>query len=154
MVDLVIIPWFQRLAEPVRTRQRHSSLEHFSRSSVWFGIATSPFLRDWYRPFSEPVRNRPQPPRGAPFNVWPYFFLPHIDFALSVTETADSASFSFIIYGRKNLARVSITEVQVYTPQATVIEVEQLKTQVSITEIRAYTAQVTIREIVYARGYS
>jgi len=103
--------WFARWTEPPRLRSRHAALEHFQRNAAWFGIATSPFLRDWYRPLSEPVRGKPPLPRGA----YPYFTynVGHVEYRFTITETGDSAALNFVEYARKNRAHVTITEIQV-----------------------------------------
>jgi len=102
--------WLQRWTDPPRLRSRHAA-EHFSRNASWFGIATSPFLRDWYRPLSQPVRSKPQLPRGA----YPYFTynVGHVEYRFAITETADSASLTVAEYAPKSGARVSIREIQV-----------------------------------------
>ena len=106
----LVSDWHQRWTEPQRLRSRHAALEHFQRNA-WFGIATSPFLRDWYRPLSEPVRSKPPLPRGAS----PFLFetINYIQYRLAVTETGDTWSLSLAEYGLKKIARVAITEVRV-----------------------------------------
>ena len=102
--------WFARWSEPIRLRSRHAA-DHFQRNASWFGIATSPFLRDWYRPLSEPVRSKPPLPRGAS----PFLFetINHVQFRLVITETGDTWSLSLAEYGLKKIARVSIAEIRV-----------------------------------------
>lgn len=115
--------WFERWSEPAahRLRSRRPALDQFNRNAAWFGIATSPFLRDWYRPLSEPVRSKAPLPRGAS----PYLFetISYIQYALAVTETGDTWSLSMIAYPPKNLARVAITEIETYPTQVTIREV-------------------------------
>jgi len=103
--------WFERWSGPQRLRSRHAALDHFQRNASWFGITTSPFLRDWFRPLSEPVRSKPPLPRGAS----PFFFeiVNHVQFTLAVTETADTLAMTFAEYGLKKIARVAITEIRV-----------------------------------------
>ena len=109
----LVSDWFERWSEPVayRLRSRHAALEHFQRNAAWFGIATSPFLRDWYRPLSEPVRSKPPLPRGA----IPVFFeaINYVEYRLAVTETGDTLAMTFAEYTLKKIAQVSITEVHV-----------------------------------------
>ena len=102
--------WLQRWTEPTRLRSRHAALEHFNRNASWFGITTSPFLRDWYRPFSELVRSRPPLPRGA----GPFLFesINYVQFRFAVIETGDTSSLVFAGYTRKNRAKVTITEIE------------------------------------------
>ena len=120
----LVSDWFERWAEPQRLRSRHAALEHFQRNAAWFGIATSPFLRDWFRPLSEPVRSKPPLPRGA----IPVFFetINYVEYRLAVTETGDTPSMSFAEYPKKNRARVAITEIET-----------QSLARVAITEIPA-----------------
>src|SRR5262249_55617175 len=96
--------------EPPRPRSRHAA-EHFNRNAAWFGIATSPFLRDWYRPLSEPVRSKPPLPRGS----IPVLFetINYVQYSFAITETGDMVNMTMAEYTWKNLARVSITEVRV-----------------------------------------
>ena len=103
--------WFERWTEPQRLRSRHAAAEHFQRNASWFGIATSPFLRDWYRPLSEPVRSKPPLPRGAS----PFFFetINYVEYRLVVTETGDTLAMTFADDTLKKIARVSITEIRV-----------------------------------------
>jgi len=103
--------WFERWTEPQRLRSRHAALDHFQRNAAWFGIATSPFLRDWYRPLSEPVRSKPPLPRGA----IPVLFeaINHVQFRLAITETGDTLAMTFADYTLKKIARVSIAEIRV-----------------------------------------
>jgi len=110
-VPALVSDWFARWSEPIRLRSRHAALEHFQRNASWFGIATSPFLRDWYRPLSEPVRTKPPLPRGA----IPVLFetINYIQYSLSVTETADTLAMTFAEYTLKKIARVSIAEIRV-----------------------------------------
>jgi len=112
-VPALVSDWFERWSEPVahRLRSRHAALDHFQRNAAWFGIATSPFLRDWFRPLSEPVRSKPPLPRGAP----PFLFetINHVQFRLTITETGDTLAMTFADYTLKKIARVAITEVRV-----------------------------------------
>ena len=103
--------WFERWSEPTRLRSRHAAVDHFNRSAAWFGIATSPFLRDWFRPLSEPVRSKAPLPRGAS----PFFFeiVNYVEYRLAVTETGDTLAMTFAEYGLKKIARVAITEIRV-----------------------------------------
>jgi hypothetical protein len=115
--------WFTWLSEPVRVRPRYHALDHLSRNAAWFGIATSPFLRDWYRPFSEPVRSKPPLPRGAS----PYFFIGinYVQYRFAMTEAGDTLAMGFAEYPRKNRARVSITEINmVNKANVTITEIE------------------------------
>jgi len=105
--------WFERWSEPVayRLRSRHAALDHFNRNASWFGIATSSFLRDWYRPLSEPVRSKPPLPRGA----MPVFFetINYVEYRLAITETGDTLAMTFAEYTLKKIARVAIAEIRV-----------------------------------------
>jgi hypothetical protein len=115
--------WFERWTEPQRLRSRHAAVDHFQRNAAWFGIATSPFLRDWFRPFSEPVRSKTPIPRGAS----PYFFIGvnYVQYSFAITEIGDTATFSFAEYTRKNRARVTITEIDmVNKANVTITEIE------------------------------
>ena len=107
----LVSDWFERWSEPQRLRSRHAAADNFNRNAAWFGIATSPFLRDWYRPLSEPVRSKPPLPRGA----IPVLFetINYVEYRLAVTETGDTLAMSFSEYGLKKIARVAITEVRV-----------------------------------------
>src|SRR5262249_18472896 len=102
--------WLQGWTEPSRPRSRHAA-EHFQRNASWFGIATSAFLRDWYRPLSEPVRSRPPLPRGS----IPVFFetINYVQYSLTVTETGDTVAMTFAEYTLKKIAHVAIREVRV-----------------------------------------
>lgn len=102
--------------------------DQFNHNAAWFGITTSPFLRDWYRPFSEPGRRKPPLPRGAIPSL--FSGIGYTEYSFAITEPGDSASLSFSVYVAKNLARVTITELE------------------------TYPTRVTIREINYGRGYS
>ena len=106
----LVSDWFARWTEPQRLRARHAA-DHFQRNAAWFGIATSPFLRDWYRPLSEPVRSKPPLPRGAS----PFLFeiVNYVQFRFAGTETGDTMSMNFAEFGLKKIARVSITEIRV-----------------------------------------
>jgi len=108
-VPALVSDWFARWSEPQRLCSRHAAVDHFQRNAAWFGIATSPFLRDWYRPLSEPVRTKPPLPRAA----IPTFFaiINYVNFSFAITETADTTSMTIAEYIlKKGLARVSISE--------------------------------------------
>ena len=107
----LVSDWFERWSEPQRLRSRHAAADNFNRNAAWFGIATSPFLRDWYRPLSEPVRSKPPLPRGA----IPVFFeaINYVQYRLAVTEVGDTLAMTFADYSLKKIARVSITELRV-----------------------------------------
>jgi len=108
-VPALVSDWFARWSEPVRLRSRHAAADHFQRNAAWFGIATSPFLRDWFRPPSEPVRSKPPLPRAAV----PAFFaiINYVNFSFAITETGDTISMTIAEYVlKKGLARVSISE--------------------------------------------
>ncbi len=123
--------WFDKLSEPpgLKIRSRRHALDQFARKSTWFGTTTSPFLRDWYRLLSEPVRRKPPLPIGATPNL--FQIQSHLGFSFAITETGDVAAFSFAIYtAGRSFARVAITEIKVDS------------------------AQTTINEIRYNRGYS
>jgi len=108
-VPALVSDWFERWTEPHRLRSRHAALDHFQRNAAWFGIATSPFLRDWYRPLSEPVRSKPPLSRGAS----PFFFetINYVEYRLAVTETGDTLAMTIAGYVlKKGLARVAISE--------------------------------------------
>ena len=105
----LVSDWFARWSEPQRLRSRHAAVDHFQCNASWFGIATSPFLRDWYRPLSEPVRSKPPLPRAA----IPTFFaiINYVNFSFAITETGDTISMTTAEYVlKKGLARVSISE--------------------------------------------
>jgi len=97
-VPSLVSDWFEKWSEPAahRLRSRHAALEHFNRNAAWFGIATSPFLRDWFRPLSEPVRSKPPLPRGAS----PFFFetINYVSFSFAVTEAGDGLAMTFAEY--------------------------------------------------------
>ena len=115
--------WFERWTEPIRARSRHAAADQLNRNSAWFGIATSPFLRDWYRPLSEPVRSRAPLPQGA----LPFLFetINHIQFRFAMTETGDTMSLTMAEYPRKNRAHVTITEIEtVNRANVTITEIE------------------------------
>ena len=107
----LVSDWFERWTEPQRFRSRHAALDHFQRNAAWFGIATSPFLRDWYRPLSEPVRSKLPLPRGA----MPVFFeaINYVQYSFAVTETADTLAMTFAEYTLKKIAQVAIAEIRV-----------------------------------------
>ena len=107
----LVSDWLERWSEPQRLRSRHAALEHFQRNAAWFGTATSPFLRDWYRPLSEPVRSKPPLPRAAV----PAFFavINYVNFSFAVTETGDGLTMTFAEYTLKKIARVAIAELRV-----------------------------------------
>jgi hypothetical protein len=122
-VPAQISDWFEKWAEPQRLRSRYHALDHLSRNAAWFGIATSPFLRDWFRPFSEPVRRKPPLPQGA----LPHLFsvINYVEYHFAITEIGDTATFSFAEYPRKNRARVSVTEIDmVNKANVTITEIE------------------------------
>ena len=102
--------WYERWSEPQRPRPRYAALEHFNRNAAWFGIATSPFLRDWFRPLSEPVRSKPPLPRAAV----PAFFaiINYVNFSFAITETGDTISMTVDTYVARRATKVSITERQ------------------------------------------
>src|SRR5262249_45439433 len=109
-------------SEPQRLKSRHAALEHFNRNAAWFGIATSPFLRDWFRPLSEPVRSKPPLPRGA----YPYFTynVGHVEFRFAVTEMGDTVSMTMAGYTLKKRANVTITEIEAYQTRVTINEID------------------------------
>lgn len=107
--------WHQRWTEPQRLRSRYAGLEQFNRNSAWFGITTSPFLRDWFRPLSEPVRRKPPLPIGA----LPFLFQvePHIGYRFSISEPGGAMTLTMYSYPApapgKGKAQVSIREIEV-----------------------------------------
>lgn len=105
--------WFERWSEPQRLRSRHASLDHWDRNARWFGIATSPFLRDWFRPLSEPVRSKPPLPLGAS----PYLFetINYVQFRFALTETGDTTTMTVneFPFRPKSNVSVSISEIKV-----------------------------------------
>ena len=109
----LVSDWLARWSEPAahRLRSRHAALEHFNRNASWFGIATSPFLGDWYRPLSEPVRSKPPLPRAAV----PTFFavINYVEYRLAITETGDTLAMTFAEFTLKKIAHISITEIRV-----------------------------------------
>jgi len=118
--------WFRPFGEPVRRRPPHREHYYYTRNSYYFSPPLA-YLTAWFRQLSEPVRARPPLPRGAiPVH---FLQLTFTSYNLQATELSDVGAFSFNP-PISNMARVSITEIQLYN------------------------AQVTIREINRNRGYS
>jgi hypothetical protein len=81
------------------------------------------FLRDWYKPLTEPVRTKAPLPRGAP----PFHFLelPTVSYHLYGKETGDFARFTVRTYTPKNLAHVTISEIKTHTANVTITEIRK-----------------------------
>jgi hypothetical protein len=113
--------------EPLTTPTKHlvtpryHALDNFNRNAAYFGIVTSTFLRDWYRPLSEPVRSKPPLPLGA--YRFHFLELPTASYRLSLTETGDFTRFNVRTYTPKNLAHVTISEINTHTANVTITEI-------------------------------
>jgi hypothetical protein len=124
-VSADLLSYYEPLTIPTKhlVKPRYQALDNFNRNAAYFGVATSPFLREWYRPFSEPVRSKPPLPRGAP----PFHFLelPTVSYHLYGKEAGDFASFTVRTYTPKNLAHVAISEIKPRTANVTITEIRK-----------------------------
>ena len=121
MVD--VCDWYVRFSEPVRIKPRRYA-DHFNRNATGWINATSQKLSGWYSPLSEPVRRKAPLPLGA----MPHLFenIPYSSYRFALTEAGDSMALSFSSYTRKNLARVSIAEIQIENmASVTIIELRR-----------------------------
>jgi hypothetical protein len=124
-VSADLFSYYQPLTTPTKylVKPRYHALDNFNRNAAYFGAATSPFLRDWYRPFSEPVQSKPALPRGAsPFH---FLELPTVSYHLYGKETGDFARFTVRTYTPKNLAHVAISEIKTHTANVTITEIRK-----------------------------
>jgi hypothetical protein len=122
-VSADLFSYYEPLTTPTKhlAKPRYHALDNFNRNAAYFGIATSPFLRDWYEPLTEPVRVAPPLPRGAPPSK--FLELPTVSYRLSVTETGDFARFTVRTYTPKNLAHVAISEIKPPAANVTITEI-------------------------------
>jgi hypothetical protein len=124
-VSADLFSYHEPLTTPTKhlVKSRYHAVDSFSRNAAYFGVATSPFLRDWYKPLTEPVRIKAPLPRGA--YGFQFLELPTVSYRLCVTETGDLVRFTVSTYTSRNLAHVAISEIKPQAANVTIAEIRK-----------------------------
>jgi hypothetical protein len=124
-VSADLFSYYEPLTSPTKhlAKPRYHAVDNFNRNAAYFGAATSPFLRDWYKPLTEPVRTKARLPRGA--YGFHFLELPTISYRVCVRETGDFARFTVRTYTSRNLAHVAISEIKPHAANVTITEIRK-----------------------------
>jgi hypothetical protein len=122
-VSADLFSYYEPLTTPNKhlVKPRYHAVDNFNRNAAYFGVATSPFLRDWYKPLTEPVRTKAPLPCGA--YGFHFLELPTVNYRLCVRETGDFARLTVSTYTSRNLAHVAISEIKPHAANVTITEI-------------------------------
>jgi hypothetical protein len=124
-VSADLFSYYGPLTTPTKhlVKPRYHAVDNFDRNAAYFGVATSPFLRDWYKPLTEPVRTKAPLPRGA--YGFHFLELPTVSYRLCVREAGDFARLTVSTYTSRNLAHVAVSEIKPHAANVTISEIRK-----------------------------